>query len=374
VLLAGAGLFVRSLRAALGADTGYDTRRVAVALVNTGLQRYDGTRSAAFYAALRERLAAHRGLSSVALAAWLPLTGEENVFSFRVPPTAGDTATRRVLAVNLVSPDYFRTVGVPLRAGREFTERDGRDAPTVAVVNETMARRYWPDGRAVGGRLQLGQVDVTVVGVARDAGYVELGEEPRPFVYLPLAQAPGDVMANQLAVLARGAGRPEAAVPVLREAVRALDRDVPVLEAGTYDGLLAQLLLPQRLAATLLGLFGGLTLVLASVGVYGVIAYAVGQRTREIGIRVALGASRRRVVADVLGRGAWLVAAGVAIGLGLALAAGRLVAAFLFGVGGSDPLALGASALVLGAVALVATYLPARRASRVDPALALRAE
>ena len=374
VLLAGAGLFVRSLRTALGADTGYDAGRVAVALVNTGLQRYDSTRAAAFYDALRERLDAQPGVESVALAAWLPLIGDENVFIFGVPPTGADTATRRDLAVNLVSPDYLRTVGVPLAAGRDFTARDTRAAPTVAVVNETMARRYWPGGRAVGGRLVLGTVDVTVVGVARDAGYVELGEERRPFVYLPIAQAPGDVMANQLAVLVRATGRPADAVPLLRDAARALDRDVPVLEAGTFDGMLAQLLLPQRLAATLLGLFGALTLLLAAVGVYGVIAYAVGQRTREIGIRVALGASRRRVLGDILGRGAWLVAAGVAIGLLLAVAAGRVVAAFLFGVGATDPWAFGGSALVLGAVALIATYLPARRASRVDPATALRAE
>ena len=374
VLLAGAGLFVRSLRAALGADTGYETRRVAVALVNTGLQRYDNVRSTTFYAALRERLAARPGVDAVALAAWLPLTGDENVFSFRVPPTGGDTTTHRTLRVNLVSPDYFRVVGVPLRAGRDFTERDVASAPTVAVVNETMARRYWPGGRAVGGRLQLGQVDVTVVGVVRDAGYVELGEAPGPFVYLPIAQSPEDVLSNQVAVVARTDGRPADLVPALREAARALDRDVPVLEATTFDALLAQLLLPQRLAATLLGLFGALTLLLAAIGVYGVIAYAVGQRTREIGIRIALGAPRRRVLGDVLGQGARLVGAGVAIGLALALAAGRVVAAFLYGIGADDPWAFAASALVLGLVALLATYLPARRASRVDPSAALRME
>ena len=375
VLLAGAGLFVRSLRAALGTDTGYETSRVAIAQVNTGLQRYDSTRSALFYATLRERLAAQPGIAGAALVSWLPLTGDENVFNFRVPVTGSDTATLRALPVTLVSPGYFAVMGVPLKAGRDFTERDVGSAPTVAVVNESMARRYWPAGRAVGGRLRLGTaVEVTVVGVVRDARYVGLDDEPHPFVYLPIAQAPENRLSNQVAVVVRTTGRPAAAVPLLREAVRALDRDVPVLGAGTFDALVGQLLLPQRLAASLLALFGALTLVLAAVGVYGVIAYAVGQRTREIGIRIALGASRRRVVGDVVGRGAWLVVAGVAIGLALSLAAGRVVAAFLFGVDADDPLAVGGSALLLTLVALGATYLPARRASRVEPSAALRTE
>jgi ABC-type antimicrobial peptide transport system permease subunit len=172
----------------------------------------------------------------------------------------------------------------------------------------------------------------------------------------------------------RTTGEPTAAVPLLRSAVHALDRNVPVLEAGTFDGMLERLLLPQRLAATLLGLFGALTLVLASVGIYGVIAYVVSQRTREIGIRVALGAPRARVLADVLGRGAWLVGVGLVVGLALTLAAGRVLTSFLFGVSAADPWALGTSVALLGLVALVATFLPARRASRIDPVLALRAE
>jgi predicted permease len=313
-------------------------------------------------------------VDAVALAAWLPLTGDENVFSFRVPPTGGDTTTHRTLRVNLVSPDYFRVVGVPLRAGRDFTERDVASAPTVAVVNETMARRYWPGGRAVGGRLQLGQVDVTVVGVVRDAGYVELGEAPGPFVYLPIAQSPEDVLSNQVAVVARTDGRPADLVPALREAARALDRDVPVLEATTFDALLAQLLLPQRLAATLLGLFGALTLLLAAIGVYGVIAYAVGQRTREIGIRIALGATPRGVVRQVVGGGMRPALVGAAVGLAGAFLLTRLMAGLLYGVAATDAVTYVSVTLLLLAVALLAGALPARRAARTDPVTALRTE
>ncbi|HEU4630287.1 MAG TPA: ABC transporter permease [Gemmatimonadaceae bacterium] len=374
VLLAGAGLFVRSLRTALAVDTGYDTERVAVGMLNLGLQRYDAERARLFYATLGERLARRPGVTAVSFAATLPLTGNEDVYGFALPTAAGDTATRTSLATDIVAPDYFRTVGLRLVRGREFTARDGPGAPLVAIVNETLARRYWPDGDAVGQRIGIDAPgDLLIVGVARDASYSSLGDVSAPHIYLPLLQRDTRI-ADDVVVLLRAEGDAAALVPELRAAVRTLDPDVPVLHADTFDGMLAEVLRPQRLAAALLGLFGGLTLVLAAVGIYGVMAYLVGQRAREIGVRIALGASARRVVGLVLGRSLVLVGTGVVLGLGLALAASRVVAGFLFGIGAADPWAMLGSTLLLAGVALVASYVPARRAAAIDPQVALRTE
>ncbi|HEX6631786.1 MAG TPA: ABC transporter permease [Gemmatimonadaceae bacterium] len=374
VLLAGAGLFVRSLRTALAVDTGYDTERVAVGMLNLGLQRYDAARARPFYAALTERLARLPGVRAVSYAATLPLTGEEDTFGYVLPATAADTATRTSLVTEQVAPDFFRTTGLQLLRGREFTTRDVPGAPLVAVVNETLARRYWPDGNAVGQRIGLEQPgDLLIVGVARDASYSSLDDASAPHVYLPLLQRDTRI-ADDVVVLLRTEGDAAALVPALRAAVRALDPDVPLLQAGTFEGMLADVLLPQRMAATLLGLFGALTLLLASVGIYGVMSYLVGQRAREIGVRIALGASRSRVVGLVLRRSLVLVAAGVALGLALALAASRVVAGFLFGIGAADPWAMLGSTLLLAGVALLASWVPARRAAAIDPQVALRAE
>jgi predicted lysophospholipase L1 biosynthesis ABC-type transport system permease subunit len=223
--------------------------------------------------------------------------------------------------------------------------------------------------------VRVGDEAVTIVGVAADARYVEVGEALRPMLYRPLAQAPGDVLADELTVLTRAPGRPATAlVPELRAAVRALDRHVPVLDARSFDDALARQLLPQQLAAALLGAYGALTLVLGAVGLYGVIAYAVEQRTREFGVRIALGAPRGHLLGAVLRHGARLVAIGLGIGLALAAGVGQVLASFLFGVGGTDPMALGGGALVLGLVALGAVYVPAWRATRLDAVRALRAE
>ena len=226
---------------------------------------------------------------------------------------------------------------------------------------------------ALGQQVGYGGNRLTVVGIARDARYESLGEAPTPYAYVPLNSAHPRYH-DAMAVLVRTNGDPAPLVPLLRGAIRALDGAVPVLAADTYERGLGQQLLMQRVAATVLGLFGLLTLVLASVGIYGVMAYLVAQRTREIGIRMALGASRERVLGIVLGRSALLVGGGLAIGMALALLAAGAVTDFLFGIGGADPVALGASALLLGGTALLASWVPARRATRIEPTVALKTE
>jgi predicted permease len=374
MLLAGAGLVVRSLGTTPARDTGYETEQVAVGMLNLGLQRYDPDRARLFYAALTERLARLPGVRAVSYAATLPLTGSEDTFGYVLPASTADTTTRTPLATEQVAPDFFRTTGLQLVRGREFTTRDVPGAPLVAIVNETLARRYWPDGDAVGQHIGIeAPGDLLIVGVARDAAYSSFSDTREAHVYLPLLQRDARI-ADDVVVLLRAEGNAAALVPELRAAVRASDADVPVLRAGTFEDALAEVLLPQRLAAALLGLFGALTLLLASVGIYGVMSYLVGQRAREIGVRIALGASGTRVVGLVLRRSLALVVTGVVLGLALALAASRVVAGFLFGIGAADPWAMLGSTLLLAGVALLASYVPARRAAAIDPQVALRTE
>ena len=373
LLLAGTGLFVRSLQAALAVDTGYDVERLASATLNLSLQRYDTTRARVFYGALRERLLATPGVEAVSISLTAPLVWGGDAFGFQLPARGADTARRVTLPAAMVDDAFFRTTGLPIVRGRGLVAADVTGPPQALVVNETMARRFWPGGDALGQSVGFGGTLLTVVGIARDARYETLGEEPMPYAYLPLESA-NPRYHDYMAVLVRTSGDPEALVPLLRASIRALDGAVPVLGADTYERGLGQQLVMQRVAATVLGLFGALTLVLASVGIYGVMAYLVAQRTREIGIRVALGASRRRVLGLVLGRSVVLVAAGLALGAALALLAAGAVTDFLFGIGGADPVALGGAALVLGAVALLASWVPARRATRIEPTVALKAE
>ena len=373
VLLAGAGLFVRSLRAAVAVDTGYRADRVAVALLNTGFARYGEQRAVQFFEQLRERMARRPEVESVSWAVSMPLVGDREALMFGLILPGTDTLRRVSLPVNAVGPDFFRTLGVSLVGGRDFDARDRQGAPLVAIVNETMAGRYWPDGTALGRRILLGREEVTVIGVARDARYASLDESPAPHLYYPIAQEPGRLTDNVI-VFARALGSPSALVPVLRAEAAAIDGSVPVLTAATFDDVTAQMLLPQRVAAIALGMFGTLTLLLSAIGVYGVMAYLVAQRTRELGIRMALGASASEVLRLVLGRSMVLIAAGMTLGVAIALAAARVTAGFLFGVTPSDPWAFGIGALVLGVAALAASILPAGRATRIPPTVALRAD
>jgi predicted permease len=290
----------------------------------------------------------------VGVEAYEPRQGEDMEFNF-----------------NVVGPEYFDVMRVPLVRGRGFTAADRDGAPQVAVVNESFAARFWPGQDAIGKRLtQFGSVrSIEVVGVARDGKYRALTEVALPYVYRPFLQDYDEVTLH-----VRVAGDVGAFLPLVRREIRALDGHLPILSLTSMENEMAFATLPQRIAAGLLGASSVLALLLAAVGLYGVVAYAVSRRTREIGIRVALGAAPGAIIRLVLGGSLRLVAVGLAVGLALALAAGRAFESFLGGVSFADPLALLAAPLVLTACALVASYLPARRALRVDATEALRNE
>jgi predicted permease len=371
LLLVAAGLFLRALDRGRRVDLGFDPSNVAVASLTTGTSGYDDAKARRFYRSLRDELAQTPGVVAVTYAGDLPLSRynsvELRIDGSAVPPASGGGT--RVSFVD-VDAGYFEVVRMPIVEGRGFTIDDER-APRVAVVNQAFARRHWPAG-AVGRTFHRGGEAVTVVGVARDAKYSSLGEELRPFVYFAIGQSAAPAYSAQL--LVRTSGDPARLASAIRTAVRDFDPLLPAPATTTLSAATGGVLLPQRVAAIVTTVLGSVGLLLAAVGLYGIVAYLVGQRTREIGVRVALGAGRRDVLRLVVGAGMRPVAAGMAIGLVLAMGATRLLVSFLFGVSPLDAVTFVGGAAVLTAVALTASYLPARRAAATDPVRALRVE
>lgn len=368
VLLVGATLFVRTVRRALGEDPGFQPDGVLVATLNLGPHGYDSGTGRVFWNQLVEQVRSLPGVESAALAQVALLTGENEVSGWRTEPdgpvvTAGQDA---------VDGAWFETMRVPLAAGRGIGEADGPDAPDVVVVNETFARRIALGRSPVGRVLLRGDRRYRIVGVARDGSYVQFGEESGPFVFLSSAQHYGD--RRVLHVRMRRGTSPVELAAALRAAVAGLDPDVAVERPMPLSAAIGSLLFPQRFAALLIGLFGLLGLVLACTGVYGVLANSVARRTRELGIRVALGADARAVLGMVVRRGTALALGGIAVGLGGAALLAPFLRTFLYEVSPLDPAAFVAPPLVLGAVAVLAALLPAHRALAVDPVEALRRE
>jgi len=274
---------------------------------------------------------------------------------------------------NVVGPNFFKTMETPLVRGREFTEADRKGAPGIVVLNETLAAMLWPGEDAVGKRVSVEGPKgpfLEVVGVARDSKYRSLGEPPRPYVYQPVLQS----YDPKMTLVVRTTGGPQSVAGAVREQIRALDPNLPIADVKTLRDQLDLSLFPSRVAAWTLGGFGVLALLLAAIGLYGVVAYSVAQRTREIGVRMALGAREKDVLGLVLGEGLFVIGIGLAVGLVLAFAATRVIAGFLYGVGATDALTFAGVPVLLGLVALVASYIPARRATKVDPLVALRYE
>jgi predicted permease len=367
VLLVGAGLFVRSLGHAQGIDPGFETTDAAILTLNLG--RKPQAEAEAFLRVYQERLAARPDVRDVALAERVPLgfaLHTRNITIEGYTPPAGDED----LEVDYVTvgPGYFRTLEIPMIRGREFTDRDDASGPPVAVVSEAMARRFWGTIDVVGRRIRIGDGSVEIVGVARDTKVRTLGEAPRPYLYAPFAQDYDELVA----VVVATAADPAVVLAALQRELRDLAPDVPVFLATTMPQHLGVMLFLPRMGAALLSLFGVLAALLASVGLYGVIAFAVSQRSRELGIRMALGAPAARVVRIMVTEGMALAGVGCAVGLAVSLLATRAIRGSLYGVSPADPVAFGAVVLLLAAVTGLASYVPARRAARVDPVDALK--
>jgi predicted permease len=369
VLLVGASLFVRSLRAAQDVNPGFDADGVLIASVDLLPNGYTPDTGRQFHRRLTEAVAAMPGVRAVALARQVPLgLSGTNSMGLEVVGYTPRPDEEVNVVYNIAGERYFDTMRIPLVAGREFTSQDSRDAAPVVIVNETMARRYWAGRDAVGGRLRMGKNEYQVVGVARDIKYNSLAERPQPHMYLPLEQN----FTSAVVLHVRTAGAPGALLPALRDVIRGLDANLPIFDARTLDEHLGTAVFAQRMGANLLGVMGVLALLLAAVGLYGVIAYAVSQRTQEMGIRLALGAAPRDLLRMVVGQGMRLTVIGLAIGLVLSYALAGFMRSLLPGIAPRDPVTFVAVPLLLATIALVAALIPARRAGGVDPVVALR--
>lgn len=374
IVLVGASLCVRSLRNLQSIDTGFDTSRVLVMSANVSLSGYSEERGLAFYSELIERIGTLPGVEAASLGAVVPLNGGFGMnFVAKIEGHAPQPGEDLTLDFNIVSPDYFRTMKVPLVQGREFLPSDTASSAKVAIINETAARRFWPGQDPVGRRLSDARsfFDTElkeIVGVVKDSKYRLLSEEIQPTVYVPLTQ---DYRSN-VALHVRTSDEPEAMLSVLRGEVQAMDAGLPLYDIRTLEEQKSGSLYTSRMAATLLTVFGLMALLLAAMGLYGVVSYAVSRRTREIGIRLALGAPGHQIRLHVMAEGMVLVLIGLVLGLGGAVASTHLLENFLFGVTPSDAISFVGVAFLLAIVALLANYLPARRASRTDPMIALR--
>ena len=383
VLLIGAGLFLRSLQNAQAIDPGFDATKILDAQLNVNLLRYTKVQGQEFYRQVIDRVEALPGVESASLARVVPMSGSGRTSSlliegqqapdnvFRSEGTAPDATGSFSVSSNVVGESYFRTMGIVLLEGRDFTVQDKEGAPSVAVVTQAFARQYFDDHQALGKHVSLRGARgpwSEVIGVVGDTKYRTLGESPRPIVYTALAQNHETGMTLHV----RTTGNPSSVAVAVRREVQALDQNLPVTNLQPITEVLAGSLFAARMGAVLLAVFGLVALLLAGVGLYGLMSYGVARRTREIGIRMALGAGTHSVLRLVLREGVSLVSCGLVAGLIVAAAVTRLLASFLYGVSPLDPTTFAAIPAVLLVVALLASYIPARRATKVDPMVALR--
>lgn len=373
VLLVSAGLLMRSLLAAQRIGVGFETRSVAVLSTEMGMLGYDDARAKQFYERALERVRALPDVESVALAERLPFSINYNRNTVFFPDRHGPNDKGVVIDVTRVTPEYFATLGIAILQGRNFSSADTPTTPRVAIVNEAMARKYWPNQAAIGKRFRVRTLDgaeVEVVGITADHKVNSVGETATPYAHYAVSQSPstGEI------VVARGRGDAGTLLNSIRKELAALDPNVVFLDNQTMETQVAATLLPARIGAMGVSAVGIVAMALAAIGLYGVIAYAVARRTREIGIRMALGARPSAVVALVLRQGLGIAAVGVAIGAVMAIGAAKAIGGALYGVSIVDPIAWSGAVATLFGVAALANLLPARRASVVDPSVALRGE
>jgi len=373
LLLACAGFFIRSLENSSHVDMGFRVDHTLMMSVDLGLQRYTEDRGQQFYKQLAERVRSLPGVRDATFAAYIPMGYDNSLVNIFPEGQAIDDKTKTETAWDdEVQPSYFRTLGTPVIEGREFTEADSATSQKVAIIDEAFAKKIWPGQDPIGKnfRIKKDGPPIQVVGLTRTGKYLFLYETPQPYVYFPMAQR----YESAATLFVHTEGGPEQILPAVRDQIRQLDAGLPVYSVNTMAAHVeyGKPLLPARLGAMLVGAFGLLGLVLASVGVYGVVSYSVSQRTQEIGIRTALGAQRSHVLGMVLKQGMSMALVGIGIGIVLSFLLFRGLASMLYGVKSTDLVTLSAVSAMLLAVAFVASYVPALRATRVDPVVALR--
>jgi predicted permease len=376
MLLVGAGLMVRSFVRLQEVDPGFQPERVlAVDVALPGVKYKEDERVVGFFDQFLGRVKAQPGVESVGAISTLPMSGSGDIISFEIEGRPEPVVSGSVDAeYRIVTPDYFRTMSIPLAKGDGFTERETKDAPNAMLVNETFARRFFPNEAAIGKRINLGDSDQptwrTIVGIVRDVRLQNLDVDPYPQMYAALAQSPRRAMT----MVVRTTSDPMHVIPFVRHELTTLDKDQPLYNVRTMQQVMSESTARRRFNMLLIAIFACLGLVLASVGIYGVISYSVTQRTHEIGIRMALGAEARDILKMIVRQGMGMVVLGVGIGLGGAFGLTRVMSSLLFGVSPTDLLTFACVSLILATVALLACYIPARRATRVDPMIALRFE
>jgi predicted permease len=374
LLLIAAGLILRSLQKTQMIGPGFEVENRITMSLDPGMQGYDESRGREFYKQLITRV---ESLPDVRGASYIDSLLLNLDFNGVTTYVEGQPFTRAselpTVAYGLVWPRYFETMGISLLEGRDFTMQDDKEESRFVIVNETFARRFWPGQNPIGKRLSRGGPDnprFEVIGVAKDGKYGTLGEDPKPFIYFPLARE----YDSNVSLVVHTSVEPQTMINAIRREVERLDANLPLYDVKTMSEHMRLPLLPLRAGAWVAGSFALLALLLAGLGIYGVMSYAVSQRTREIGVRMALGAESRNVIRLVVKQGMWLAGAGLAIGLTGALVLTRLMSSVLYGVSATDFVTFAGVTLLLGLVVLIACYLPARRAAKVDPIVALRCE
>jgi predicted permease len=373
VALIGAGLFLMSMRNAQRMDPGFDTHNLGMITFDVGSLNYEASRVKEFERRVLEVVQTTSGVRAATLSSSVPLINGgfgRSIFLEGSDPNANRNGM--FAQVSNVSPDYLQTMGIPLLRGHSFDSSVREDSPRVVVINESAARRFWPNDEAIGKRFKFFGDDawVQVIGVARDSKYNTLGEDPRPYMYLSLLQYPNPAVT----VFFRTGPETQSMLGTLRSNVQELDHNLPLTNVWPIGEVFDQALWAPRFGAGLLAVFALIAMLLCAVGIYGVVSYTVGQRVREIGVRLALGAQPRDVLLMVLRQSAVTMALGLGVGLVASFALARFIVSLLFGVSANEPLAFLSIALVLAIVGLLASFIPARRAARVDPMVALHYE
>lgn len=378
VLLIGARLLIESLWRLMGVNAGFTTDRLLSMRMQLPDSRYmDGGKVATLLRRVQERVDALPGVELAGAVTVLPLSGGAWSLEFAIEGRQAEVGAREMPAAQwrAISSDYFRTMGIPLLSGRDFNERDRQDSPRVVIINEALVRRFWPgDANPIGKRLTIQgeggiwREIVAVVGEVRDFG---LDDEPKAEMYVPYAQSS---RRNFTLVVRTASADPLSLSAAVTREIWAVDKDQPITDIKSMEQVLGESLAPRRFVMLLLGAFAIVALVLAAIGIYGVMSYSVTQRTHEIGVRMALGAQQMDVLREIVAEGLGLTAGGVVLGLAAAFLLTRVISSLFYQVSAADPRIYASAALLLAATALLACYLPARRAAQVDPMIALRHE